>query len=332
MFIAIEGTDASGKTSLCAEVARQLEERGPVETLHKGRPAEETRRWALCEYAINVERADFIKNNAVADRWHWGEVTYAPLKRPHTCTEDGYGLLGTPGWRWVEMFMASRGMSQFWLYQPLEVIQRRLRSRGDSFVSENDLEVIIELYKKGAASVHTLAGMVTPDPNSIDDIPNVAAEIIKTAELAALNVQHLALFPEYIGSPKPSALLVGDDRNLKDVTILPFMPVNKNSGDYLMSALPETLWREVGIINSDDVRGDRCIDLWRALDSPTIIALGRKAAARLKMFGISDDCVTVVPHPQYVRRFHHHDRIEYGSAIERFIHIGADKEDKWILR
>jgi signal transduction histidine kinase len=83
---------------------------------------------------------------------------------------------------------------------------------------------------------------------------------------------------------------------------------------------------------SDDVRDDRCIDLWRALGSPTIIALGRKAAARLKMFGISDDDVIVFPHPQYVRRFHHHDRIEYGSAIERCIHIGADKEDKWILR
>jgi thymidylate kinase len=332
MFIAIEGTDASGKTSLCAEVTRQLEARGPVEILHKGRPEEETRKWALCEYAISIERADFAKNHVVADRWHWGEVTYAPLKRPHTCIEDSYGLLGIPGWRWVEMFMASRGMAQFWLYQPLDVIQYRLRGRGDDFVSEEDLEVIIELYKKAAASVHTLAGMITPDPYSIDDVPNVAADIIKTAELAALSVQHLAPFPEYIGSPRPSALLVGDDRNLKDVTILPFMPVNKNSGDYLMSALPDALWREIGIVNSDDVRDDRCIDLWRALGSPTIVALGRKAAARLKMFGISDDDVIVVPHPQYVRRFHHHDRTEYGSAIERCIRIGADKEDKWILR
>jgi hypothetical protein len=110
------------------------------------------------------------------------------------------------------------------------------------------------------------------------------------------------------------------------------MPVDKNSGDYLMSALPKTLWREIGIINSDDVFGDRCVDLWEALGSPTVIALGRKAAVRLKMFGIPDEDVIVVPHPQYVRRFHHHDRVEYGNAIERFIHIGADKEDKWILR
>ena len=43
------------------------------------------------------------------------------------------------------MFMASRGMAQFWLYQPLDVIQYRLRGRGDDFVSEEDLEVIIEL-------------------------------------------------------------------------------------------------------------------------------------------------------------------------------------------
>lgn len=332
MFIAIEGTDASGKTSLCEEVVRQLRERGPVETPHKGRPAEETRRWALHEYAIDIERENFAKKNVVADRWHWGEVTYAPLKRPHTCIEDDYGLLGIPGWRWVEMFMASRGMAQFWLYQPLNVIQSRLRGRGDDFVSEEDLEVIIKLYKKAAFSVHTLESTLSPKPDSFDDIPKLARYVISVAENAAKRVSHIASFPEYIGSPKPNALLVGDDRNHKDVTILPFMPVNKNSGDYLMSALPETLWREIGIINSDDVFGDRCLDLWEALGEPIVIALGRKAAARLTMFGVPDDDVIVVPHPQYVRRFHHHDRVEYGNAIERFVHIGADKEDKWILR
>ena len=332
MFIAIEGTDASGKTSLCEEVVRQLKERGPVETPHKGRPAEETRRWALHEYAIAIERRNFTEEHIVADRWHWGEVTYAPLKRPHTCVEDEYGLLGIPGWRWVEMFMASRGMAQFWLYQPLDVIQSRLRGRGDDFVSEEDLEVILKLYEKAALSVHTLEAMITPKPNSFDDIPRLAARIIETAEEVAQSVKHLVPFPEYIGAPAPTALLVGDNRNNKDVTILPFMPVDKNSGDYLMSALPKTLWREIGIINSDDVFGDRCMDLWEALGSPTVIALGRKAAVRLKMFGIPDEDVIVVPHPQYVRRFHHHDRVEYGNAIERFIHIGADKEDKWILR
>jgi hypothetical protein len=191
------------------------------------------------------------------------------------------------------MFMASRGMAQFWLYQPLDVIQSRLRGRGDDFVSEEDLEVILKLYEKAALSVHTLEAMITPKPDSFDDIPRLAARIIETAEEVAKSVKHLVPFPEYIGAPAPTALLVGDNRNHKDVTILPFMPVDKNSGDYLMSALPKTLWREIGIINSDDVFGDRCVDLWEALGSPTVIALGRKAAVRLKMFGIPEDLFTL---------------------------------------
>jgi len=199
-------------------------------------------------------------------------------------------------------------------------------------MSEEDLEVVIKLYEKAAGATHTLRSKLTPDPISYSEIPELAASVIAAAEAAADEVRHLAPFKEYIGSPRPAALLVGDNRNRKDVTILPFMPVNKNSGDYLMSALPETLWREVGIVNSDDVFGDRFVDLWNSLQNPTIIALGRKASARLKTSGVSDDDVIVVPHPQYVRRFHHHDRVEYGNAIERFIHIGADKEDKWILR
>ena len=90
MFIVIEGTDASGKTSLIEAIDAEIRSRYPVSDLqkfHKGRPGEETRRWVLNDYVTSIESIDWTRNNALSDRWHWGEITYAPLKRPHTNNE-----------------------------------------------------------------------------------------------------------------------------------------------------------------------------------------------------------------------------------------------------
>jgi hypothetical protein len=116
MFIIVEGTDASGKTTLVNEIQKQLETLFPrksIEFYHKSKPEQMTRRWVLEDYVTSIETGDWQNRIAVADRWHWGEVTYAPLKRPESST-DGYGLLGVAGWRWVELFLRSRGVAQFW--------------------------------------------------------------------------------------------------------------------------------------------------------------------------------------------------------------------------
>lgn len=330
MFIAIEGTDASGKSSLCEEIAVQLGKTGAVQRRHMGRPEEETRLWVLNEYAIEHETQNFFNDHMVSDRWHWGEVTYAPIKRPHTCLTDSYGLLGVAGWRWVELFMASRGMTQFWLYQPLDIIQKRLESRGDDFVSVDDLATIIELYSKAAAAtcaVHT----VSPSPESLDEVSSLASSVIATAQEARKTAVRLINFPEYIGKPEPKVLLVGDQRNGKTHTILPFMPINSNSGEYLMTALTEETWRNAGVVNSEDVCGERLRTLWRMLGLPPIVALGRLAEKRITESGIPQSAIDVVPHPQYVKRFHHHDKQEYGMAIERITKNTMSKEDKWLL-
>jgi hypothetical protein len=331
MFIAVEGTDASGKSSLCDEIARQLEASAPVQRMHKGRPEEESRKWVLDEYAILHETRDFSDGHVVSDRWHWGEVTYAPLKRPHTCVDDQFGLLGVAGWRWVELFMASRGMVQFWLYQPLEVIQTRLAGRGDDFVSVQDLEVIIKLYSDAAKATCSVL-LATPKADSTSEIPELAKSMIEIAKTKTEEVSFLRSFNEYIGKPRPELLLVGDQRNGKTYTILPFMPINSNSGEYLMTALTEETWREVGIVNSEDVAGERLMNLWTSLDCPPIAALGRSAERRIVESGIPRSAVNVIPHPQYVRRFHHHDKAEYGKAIERIMTGTITKGDEWLLQ
>lgn len=331
MFIAIEGTDASGKSSLCDEIAKQLGETSEVQRLHKGRPEEESRLWALNEYAIHHEKRNFSVETVVSDRWHWGEVTYAPLKRPHTCVEDDFGLLGIAGWRWVELFMASRAMSQFWLYQPLEVIQKRLAGRGDDFVSVDELSVVLGLYSKAAEATCSVL-LTSPDADSVDQIPELASQLIKIAESKTSDAAKLSPFKEYIGKPSPRALLVGDQRNGTTYTILPFMPINSNSGEYLMTALTEGTWRDVGIVNSEDLAGERLRELWKCLGLPPVVALGRSAERRIVESGIPRSAVSVVPHPQYVRRFHHRDKEEYGKAIERIINNTVSEGDEWLLQ
>ena len=329
MFIVIEGTDASGKSSLIAEIKKQLG--ADVEMFHKGRPEDESRRWVLDEYAISVSTKYAPGKTYLSDRWHWGEVTYAPLKRPHTDT-DGFGLLGVAGWRWVELFLLSRGVAQFWLYQPLDVISQRLSSRGDDFVHVDELSQILDNYTKAAKETASCLTLY-PGGDSVSEIPSFAASIINVALEKEKAVKKLSKHGAYIGDPNPQVLLVGDKRNDKTITSLPFMPINNNSGEYLLSCLPDPFWKNVGIINGDDISGKPLEILWYLLGKPKIIALGRMAEKHLKRSGFTESMYTVVPHPQYVRRFHHHDRIEYGQAIERLSKESLQQEgDPWILR
>jgi hypothetical protein len=337
MFIVIEGTDASGKSSLIEEIERQIHEMYPENFLvkfHKERPKELTRRWVLNDYVTSIEKQNWHRSLALSDRWHWGEVTYAPKYRPDT-NKDGFGLLGQAGWRWTELFLMSRGVAQFWLYQPLDVIQSRINARGDEFVKAEDLKEILDQYTV-AANVSVLADILKPDADSLEQVPKIASYVIETALSVEHKTSKLELFPYYIGNPQPKVLLIGDTRNIVkrygEETTLPFMPVDGNSAEYLLTALPENLWREVGIININDENVKESFNaLWTMLGFPRIVVLGRLAEKTLASVPVHEDYYTVLPHPQYVRRFFNKSKEEYGDAILRVATL-QEKDDAWILR
>jgi hypothetical protein len=337
MFIIVEGTDASGKSTLVTEIQRQLETLFPrksIEFYHKSKPEQMTRRWVLEDYVTSIESKDWQNCVAVADRWHWGEVTYAPLKRPES-DSDGYGLLGVAGWRWVELFLKSRGVSQFWLYQPLAVIKERLSSRGDDYVNADELEKILELYQFASQNCANLVDIVQPEPDSLHRIPDLAKSIIDMAYYEKELAEPLSKFPYYIGSRYPDVLLVGDRRNITsrygEETILPFMPVDGNSGDFLLSALPSPMWKNVGLININENSSVNVDLLWNTLGRPPIVALGRLAEKGLKAHAFDEDTYVVLPHPQHVRRFFNSRKIDYGLALHSQA-IKQDRSDTWILR
>jgi len=262
-----------------------------------------------------------------------GEITYAPKYRPAT-NKDGYGLLGKAGWRWVELFMQSRGIAQYWLYQPLEVIEARLAARGDDFVQVEDLREILAQYEI-AEQVSMIRKKIQPPADSLDKVSAIAKLIVNDAEKAAACTKDLAKFPHYIGAYNPSVLLVGDRHNATKrygkETNLPFMPVDGNSAEYLLNSLPEGEWKNVGIVNiNDSSNWLDFADLVKTLGKPKIVALGRLAEKTLSKV-IDLEKYVVLPHPQFVRRFANDTQQEYGEAIIRLAKI-KDKEDKWILR
>jgi hypothetical protein len=228
----------------------------------------------------------------------------------------------------------SRGVAQFWLYQPLEVLIERINSRGDDFVNTDELAQVLEYYSFGAGATARLAGKIQPHPYNFNDVGEIATEIINKAERIAEASAKLAEYPEYIGAPNPTALIVGDQRNVTlkygNETILPFMPVNSNSGDFLLSSIPHTVWKQYGIVNANEFYGSRLFSLWEALGRPRIVALGRMAEKGLLLSGIESRNMTVMPHPQYVKRFHHYDKKAYGAAIAAAAEGRA--EESWTLR
>jgi gluconate kinase len=337
MFIVVEGTDASGKTSLISAVENEVKRRYPdrkITMSHKGRPLEETRRWVLNEYVTSCEDINFTDETIVSDRWHWGEITYAPLKRAHT-NLDGYGLLAKSGWRWTELFLLSRGAAEFWLYQPLEIVKSRLESRGDDFVKVNELESILEQYEVASILSPALTEILKPKPNSLDKVEELARYVVDQAEKKLNEARYIRRYKNYIGSPNPDVLLIGDRRNIVErygeETQLPFMPVDGNSGEFLLSALPDKFWKNVGIVNANDIEFN-LHDLWLDLNRPRIVVLGRLAEKAVVRTEINPKHYDVLPHPQYVRRFHNKDKEIYGQAIEKSAYNNLEKDSPWILR
>jgi hypothetical protein len=323
VFIAIEGPTCSGKTTLHEALLKHSGISDSPDLVHMSKPEALTRRWALNEYVNKWQRRKPQAGDLVADRWHFGEVTYAPIYRPDT-DQDGFGLLGKAGWRWTEMFLASRGAVIGQLRADNDTLIERLEERGDDHVQNvPDLLRVSSLYEIARRESMNVAAVHDTSPSETDDekyaafVDSLVEEAQRRQEAAR---KITARWPKYTGTLTPQILLVGDTRNLgkdnkhRNETILPFMPVDNNSGEFLINALPDMTWRTVGMINAQEVIH---IDkLHKALGKPQIIALGDNAHKHLTdNYAFGDGVVMKLPHPQWVRRFKNGHQKDYGRAI-----------------
>lgn len=332
MHLIIEGPTASGKSTLMEALPDLV---GEHEHVHMGQPVEQNRRWSLNEYVNKWQRRD-LASNLLADRWHFGEVTYAPIYRPDT-DRDGFGLLGKAGWRWTEMFLASRGAVIAQLRASNDTLVKRLEERGDDHVKKvDDLLRVASLYEIArresinVAALHDTSPEETDDESYNDFVDSLVEEAHVRAERALRVTKR---WRTYTGVLNPSILLVGDQRNVgkdnkyRNETRLPFMPVDGNSAEFLLNALPDQTWRTVGMVNAHETRN---IDkLHKALGKPEIIALGDSAYKHLTdEYSFGDGVVMKLPHPAFVRRFHNSRQREYGRAIVDLASNG-ESESTW---
>ena len=311
MLIILEGPDCAGKSTLAQSIALDvfMPMHQPYHLFRAGPPGKIHPLDAYVAPLLKFGPDDVV----VCDRWHVGERVYpAVMDRPTRMT---------PGvFEYIELFLQSRGAATLLMDQTDEELVRRMNERGDDYVNVFQLLDAAHSFRAQRMLLRTK----TIQPPSM---------LVSTADARGSVVRELRLrYTTWIGSARPNVLLMGDVRACDGQTCKhktkhdpagpAFMPYDSTSGAFLFGALypaPANL----AVANACDV--DMPEMLWADLGGPPIVALGVKASRQLTERGLRH---AAVPHPQYVRRFHHGAQAEYGQLIKQV--AGTERNElKW---
>lgn len=301
VVIVLEGADGTGKTTAAKHLRSMLH--GEVNMLHFGPPKEHP----LKEYELAVQE---LTTHTIIDRLHWGELIYGPLYR-------GESKLRVAGKRHIDMLLAARGAMVIHCDGNVHDVVKRVIERGDDYVNVNDLPQILNAYRRISHEPSPVKHWSVVDPTRED-----LASLLSQAHTLARGAEGLfARWPSYVGPPQPKYLLVGDERNdPSGEHWSAFVPYDWSSGRFLLTAIPNPMWTSTGLCNSTPAEGD-VEALFKRLGFPRVVALGNHAHDRLRMAGIPHG---VVPHPQYVRRFHNTQNHKYGELLKHAANSWAD--------
>lgn len=308
MLIILEGADAVGKTHL----ARTLRDAAIARGIHKhvdlkaGPPAPGRTAIQLYEHDLLVHRDAIMdpETLVIADRWHLGEFVYGPLLRGGT-------LLDWEKMEHIELMLDALGALRYLVtvQNSAELLRRFQERGGDPLVTFTQTREINRWY------VYWKRGQADPERWKILHSPvneATANMIIDVAKLRNKLVSRLVKHPTYVGPPLPRALFVGDvpnGWNQGDRPVLAFVPEAGNSAAYLLSAMRLGNVRDVGLVNSADADLG---PLWVDLGTPHVLALGKRAAVRLKQASVP---YALTNHPQWQRRFKHHELDAYTQVL-----------------
>ena len=207
MWVILEGVDGSGKSTLADLIAAELPD--AVRT-HLGAPKSPATSLSEC---IDDDPFSLYRPgggiDVISDRHHWGCPVYGPVFRPDQ-DSDGYGDIGKAGWRYSELFIASRGGTTVYVDVSATTAQERVLHRGD----ENyDVSALIHATPELLARYHWLLsdaptlGLHVVEPAK-DVLPLLATDIIRIAQLREEEAAPLAGFSDYVGTPTPNILYV----------------------------------------------------------------------------------------------------------------------------
>lgn len=304
MWIIVEGPDLAGKSTVVDGIDKELISIGKYAQRRHAGPLKpdvhplDAYVVPMLMYRVAPSRAQRIW---IDDRWHWGEGIYPHILGRKTKMDDGVML-------YIEMFVRSAGGIIAYCNPGFQELRARYEKRGDQLVQKHQLAHIALEYRNLLDTLYA---------RTINMQYNDPMDAIVRAEELELETQHLKPFVTYVGAPFPRLLLVGDKRSNNDRALAPaFMPYPGTSGHYLMNAMSVGMSRDklasTGIINACDV--DDVEAVWDAVGRPLrVIALGQQAHFKLRKLNIPHG---VVPHPQFIRRFHHREQVAYGNLLD----------------
>lgn len=314
MLVILEGPDGAGKSTLAAQLAEEISRRDGVkpDLMHARPPT----RHPLDEYETPLfGYRPGTQRHIICDRWHWGEGIYPLVLRRKTQYDRAVR-------RHVELFLRSRGALVVYLSEPVSLLRERISVRGDDLVLPQHISrLALEYQQVARTSLLPVIWRSQHGPHNVEltdyVYPNVSVEqIVDTAIEYERMCTKLNWFVTYVGPPRPNYLVLGERRNERGSTVdsPAFGPYPATSGHYLLSHMTNV--RSVGLANACDV--DDWASLHAVLGHPKILTLGQLARKRLledhrrtgypRRFGS-------VPHPQFVRRFHHAAGRHYGQMI-----------------
>lgn len=321
MLIIVEGPDLAGKSTLVDALKTALtsphQPAADVEVLHAGPPEDHP----LREYEVPLMAyRPGMDWHIICDRWHVGERVYPLLHDRATQLDDAV-------LHHIELFLRSRGALLVHLTEDDDVLLER-RAGRDELTHELNLQAR-DLFRKFVpeSPLHHVTFRMRFDPEGLTSIVSLVTEMARTLETQCTRLNSLVT---YVGSHRPELLLFGDVRangpQAKHLTLAgdvpAFVPFRATSGHYLLSALGDDVTRfGIGLANACDV--DDPYDVWKTLGYPRVVALGRNASRRLVRGGIRH---REVEHPQYRRRFHHHDGAAYANEI-----VNGGRESEWSI-
>lgn len=324
-LIILEGADGVGKSSLATQLYTHPDMPN-CRLIHRGAP---TTDHLLREYLADIAwyRADQPReSNVVCDRWHLGELVY-----PQLTLGQRHSLATRETLAYLQLWLLSRGACLVHVQASSTAIYRRRMERREPVVNTAAVQAECELFTRAfemshqrKLEVHTDMGLSTSD---------LVKHVMLQAVSEMLHVAPLARFTTYVGPRVPDVLLVGDERGPdwagSRIYGTAFVPLPHTSGSYLLRALPDDLLctSRVGLANANE--NDDVVSLWDTLGQPPVVALGRKAYDGCIRSGLTDaTAFGAVPHPQYVRRFHHARVTDYGRLITRVAETQEDMR-KW---
>jgi hypothetical protein len=305
MLIILEGPDCAGKSTLAGALVARLAKDSPsaeVNLLHRGPPEG---RHPLDEYAAPLFEFDPREpRHIVCDRWHLGEVVYPIVKGRPTSMTPGVHT-------WIEKFLMTRGAFVGIVNPSYPLLKQRLNTRGDDHVDEKELWQIREQFDLLDMWHHRTYHSAP----TVDDILASAGGVRTRV--------HKTRFTTYVGPYAPELVLVGDRRHCSGVDCQhgkkhsvygpAFAPYPATSGQWLMDALAAAgkgATSSIGFINVNDV--DDIGQFYEEAFRPKLVALGVNASHGLDARGLKH---SAIPHPQYMRRFHHHKSKQYTDLI-----------------